>query len=86
MREKSTLLQLTSDVKSEFTQAAAIQHRIYSKALTGASGPAFHKRRKWWSNEVQFNVSQHMGWLAKALARGVLRKLKPAVAGSAWGK
>ena len=76
MREKSTLLQLTSDVKSEFTQAAAIQHRIYSKALTGASGPAFHKRRKWWSNEVQFNVSQHMGWLAKALARGVLRKLK----------
>ena len=44
MREKSTLLQLTSDVKSEFTQAAAIQHRIYSKALVGASRPAFHKK------------------------------------------
>ena len=76
MREKSTLLQLTSDVKSEFTQAAAIQHRIYSNALLGASRPAFHKKRKWWSNEVEFNVSRHMGWLAKALARGVLRKFK----------
>ena len=76
MREKSTLLQLTSDVKSEFMQAAAIQHRIYSKALLGASRPAFHKKRKWWSNEVQFNVSRHMGWLPKALARSVLKKLK----------
>ena len=76
MRDKSTLLQLTSDVKSEFMQAAAIQHRIYSKALVGASRPAFHKKRKWWSNEVEFNVSRHMGWLPKALARGVLKKLK----------
>ena len=86
MRDKSTLLQLTSDVKSEFMQAAAIQHRIYSKALVGASRPAFHKKRKWWSNEVQFNVSQHMGWLSKALARGVLKKLKTRGSGVILGQ
>ena len=85
-RDKSTLLQLTSDVKSEFMQAAAIQHRIYSKALVGASRPAFHKKRKWWSNEVQFNVSQHMGWLSKALARGVLKKLKTRGSGVILGQ
>ena len=47
-RDKCILLQLTSDVKSEYMQAAAIQHRIYTKALLGASRPAFHKKRKWW--------------------------------------
>ena len=57
-------------------QAAAIQHRILCNALKGASRPAFHKKRKWWSREVQFNVSQHMGWLPKAIAMGVVKKLK----------
>ena len=69
---KLVLHLLTSDVNSERMRAAELQHRVYCDALRAASRPAFHKERAWWAFEVQHNVSQHMGWLAKALARGVL--------------
>lgn len=74
--EKLALLMLTSDVKAEYMRAAAIQHRIYCEALEAAGRPAFHLERKWWSWQVQFNVSRHMGWLAKAQSMGVLKKCK----------
>jgi len=73
--DKMTLAMLTSDVKSEYMRAAQVQHHIYCTALTAASRPAFRAERKWWSREVQHNVAQHMAWLSKAQARGVLRKL-----------
>ena len=41
-KDKITLLQLTSDVKSEFMEAAAIQHRIYpegARALAASPRP-----------------------------------------------
>ena len=74
-REKSMLTLLTSDVQAEWMRAAKLQHRVYSEALRAASRPAFHRARGWWSFEVQHNVSQHMGWLPKALARGILKKV-----------
>ena len=74
-REKSMLTLLTSDVQAEWMRAAKLQHRVYSEALRAASRPAFHRARGWWSFEVQHNVSQHMGWLPKALARGILKKM-----------
>ena len=68
--DKIALLQLTSDVPAEFWKAAAIQHRIYCGALRSADS----SRHAWWAAEVQHNVAHHMGWLAKAQARGVLVK------------
>ena len=70
-RDKISLLQLTSDVPAEFWKAARIQHRMYCNALRGVTC----RRRTWWAVEVQHNVAHHMGWLAKAQARGVLVKI-----------
>jgi len=72
--DKLTLLQLTSEVEMEWLAAARIQHHIYCNALTRAASAVFAKSRTWWSWEVQHNVSQHMGWLSKALSTGVLKK------------
>ena len=74
--EKLQLLLLTSNVRTEFMKAAAIQHRILCTALRGAAMAAFHKERKLWVREVQYNVSHHMGWLNKALDRMILVKVK----------
>ena len=40
------------------------------------STPAFRDRRSWWAGEVQYNVSQHMGWLNKATASKTMLKSK----------
>ena len=69
-RDKVALTQLTSDVPAEFWKAATVQHRIYCNALRGVK----RLRHAWWATEVQHNVAHHMGWLAKAQARGVLVK------------
>ena len=45
--EKLQLLLLTSNVRTEFMKAAAIQHRILCTALIGAAMAAFHEERKW---------------------------------------
>ena len=74
--EKLQLLLLTSNVRTEFMKAAAIQHRILCTALRGAAMAAFHKERKWWVREVQYNVSHHVGWLNNALDRMILLKVK----------
>ena len=72
--EKMVLTLLTSDVRSEYMRAAAVQHRIYCAALKAASSRAFKAERKWWRQEVQHHVAQHMAWLAKAQSRGVIKK------------
>ena len=85
--ERTKLLLLTSAVPTEFMEAARIQHKIECYALEGAAKAPFRKERKWWVMEVNLNVSQHMGWLSKALARKSLKKLDArGGGGSAWEK
>ena len=85
--ERTKLLLLTSAVPTEFMEAARIQHQIECYALEGAAKAPFRKERKWWVMEVNLNVSQHMGWLSKALARKSLKKLDArGGGGSTWEK
>ena len=71
---KIKLTMLTSDVAFEFKQACVIQHQIYCRALRRVSSAKVRKESAWWAREVNRGVGHHMGWLAKAQSRGILRK------------
>ena len=75
-QEKLTLQQLTSDVHSEFEEAAKIQHKLLETAVNYMGRPSIRVARTWWSQEVNHLVSQHMGWLGKLLGRRILSKLE----------
>ena len=72
--QKMKLMMLVSDVPAEYELASQIQYKIHIGAIRRCAGTRQRQARRWWSNEVQHNVSQHMGWLSKALALKVLAK------------
>ena len=71
--QKTELLLLTSDLKEEYMRGARVFHIVYSRALEASATAAARRERSWWATEVLFNVARTDGWIANALARGLLQ-------------
>ena len=54
--------------------AAKIMYDVHKKAIRLQGSKSVRAARSWWAREVQFNVSQHMGWLGKGLSDTFLYK------------